>query len=250
MAVPTFAAISDSEIAPGDPALSSVFVRLRNNPLAVFGVDTSDPSPSVNPPRQLVYSDNYDSDGINISGASTSGITNGPWINLCDDDDVGSIFRVRAMRPSSILSVSISINSSSPSFDNSLTNSSGTVVPPPTGDFIGYAMLFSPVYSAGAFAGVEVLMENLHPFTQSLTAPAVASGIILDGGPAIVAPNATEDLLRITTGVQYVALKMQHQTVGSLQRFRFIADINRTTADDIDVFCMAQGECFVTNLKG
>lgn len=60
MAVPTYAPILDSEIQPGDSALASVFIRLRNNQLAAMNVDSDDTDPQpVAPYDFAVDSDDY-----------------------------------------------------------------------------------------------------------------------------------------------------------------------------------------------
>lgn len=47
MPIPNYAVILDDEIDPDSPITSSLMFRLRDNPLALFGIDPSDPSPSI-----------------------------------------------------------------------------------------------------------------------------------------------------------------------------------------------------------
>ena len=46
MPVPSYNLIADSEIDPESPLTSSLFFRLRDNWLAVFGIDNTDPAPA------------------------------------------------------------------------------------------------------------------------------------------------------------------------------------------------------------
>jgi hypothetical protein len=90
MAIPTYAVIADSEIDPESPLTSSLMFRLRDNILALLGIDPATPSPtmnigeSVDSPRNYLdfghrsygynASYNYDSDEeviSEISGASS-----------------------------------------------------------------------------------------------------------------------------------------------------------------------------------
>jgi hypothetical protein len=46
MPVPSYAVIADSEIDPESPVTSSLMFRLRDNILAILGIDPSDPTPT------------------------------------------------------------------------------------------------------------------------------------------------------------------------------------------------------------
>lgn len=71
MTVPTYAPILDSELEPGDSALASVFVRLRNNQLAAMNVDSGDTAPSPIAPYDFVI-DNTDYAAIATGDVSST----------------------------------------------------------------------------------------------------------------------------------------------------------------------------------
>jgi hypothetical protein len=252
MSVPTYAPILDSEIEPGDVALASIFVRLRNNPLAVFGVDTNDPAPSINPPRQFVEEEDIVlGSSVSVVSTTTQTVT-GAWIKLCDDTSVGTLVEMKVGKgANNDVQLGLSQNSSPATWANQIKNESGTSgLPPPTGNFWRNQVWITPIYTAGAFAGIAFVTDSDNAPDTTLVAPAVASGILLSGTPAVAAPNTTTDLVRIDRLAQHAEVQIEHQTVGTEQQVRLKINTVLDGTGKGSATCSFEGTRSVVELKG
>lgn len=223
MAVPVYSPISDAEIEPGDDALATVFIRLRDNPLALLGVDTADVAPTFNPPSslQLESSDN------GVVGYNTVGLdAYTSWLTIADDSLPGELglfvfdYTSSTMRLAFSLSGGISsllLDEDVPGQDT--FSSSNT----------HYMVLVSPIYSGGAFAGIRLNVANGNKFRYLKDNVALDSGITMSGVfynvPSVdLAPSSDNLLWKVDgaiSGYGKNELRMEVQTVGNLQQIRF-----------------------------
>lgn len=75
MPVPSYNVIADSEIDPESPITSSLMFRLRDNWLAVFGIDNTDPAPApALPPsfQTMIEEINWEASGVRGSAGTTT----------------------------------------------------------------------------------------------------------------------------------------------------------------------------------
>lgn len=223
MPVPTYSPILDSELQAGDDALSTIFVRLRDNPLAVFGVDTTDPAPTVDPPRQFVY-DKHGVDSPYINNASVDTTVTGAWVDLCDESLVGHRCSLEAA-----IAIQIKRNAA-PSEVQSFLFVSGTPATgsPPAGDYIQHRLQFTPVFAAGVFSGVDAFWDNGFTPTQFGDPGGVYTGALV-GGSCLAPASTTTLLLKATSGTYstvWSQMSLEHRKVGTVHQIRIINQVN------------------------
>lgn len=163
MAVPTYNPIADSEIDPESPITSSLMRRLRDNFLALFGIDPTDPAPVIGLPPSYITSV---TDGVMSAqggaGASTTFTSN--EIEISDTTyQLESIFVVRG-RSGTVG------GSASTDFNIALGNVFWSVS---DADILNFALDFIETqYSSGTVTGVRIAATNL---AQSISDPGPAS---------------------------------------------------------------------------
>lgn len=224
MAIPIFSPISDGEIAPGQDPTASVFVRLRDNPLAILGVDTADPAPVVNPPSQLVYADSL-SDNNELAWPTTTAPDDrySAWIEIANGASVGCLefiafsFSVGMQRSSGGTRATLSLSWAD--LDAAFTPNNNA------NKFYRTAM--SAVYSGESFAGVRLANLNETTYENNnfpIDNTPVFGGLLHTGSGFDLAPNATAMLLQIdasNTGYGIASLYIEHRTAGNSQQIRF-----------------------------
>lgn len=247
MAIPTYAPILDSEIEPGDTALANIFVRLRDNPLAVMGVDTTDPSPNVDPPRQVEFVASTPFEQHSWSNQTTPASLVGSWMDLCDEDDIGSL-GVVVLRGSTARALTLETSTDQHSFR--LYDGSGGA--PPWATTINHSVLVSPVFTSGVFSGVQLSLETLSAPIQYNFSSGV--GVVFSGalaaGDCIVAPSAVTILLKIAIGARYVSLSIEHRVVGTMHQVRFLSDTAPSASIYADTLFEWNSVRYNTALKG
>lgn len=222
MAIPIFSPISDGEIAPGQDPTASVFVRLRDNPLAILGVDTADPAPVVNPPSQLVYADDGAVADLTWPTDTAPADRYSAWIEIANGTDVGRL---------EFIALTLSVRLWRIAFGNraqlqlSWGDLDAAFVPNTTAKT--YATVMSAIYSGDAFAGVRLVNMDETTYENSaspLDTSPTFGGALHTAASLDLAPSATSLLLQIDgsgTGHGIASLYIEHQTVGDSQQVRF-----------------------------
>ncbi len=203
MSVPVYSPISDAEIAPGQDPLATVLIRLRDNPLAILGVDTTDPAPTINPACQLeIFDAEYATAMVGISNANATDDDYTGWVNICDDASPGELSMSRFL------------------FIMNLDATAGYQ------QLLGYAIV-RPIFIAGAFD--HFVMENMYEGTWNPRLGAGPwTGLVPYNASFTIAETDVQTIVENVQANGSGKIEMETRVVSGVHQIRFHNTVTMT----------------------